>query len=248
MHLMAQRAVADILFRDRLLADQGFLSRVLVSAPDSAMGSRLSHQEGPDTDRDLTVYHVQLLQILRAPLPLVPGKANELSPRDLPLSATAEVMWRGFADHVETEIAPGGSLEPVRGFANKLPEHAARLAAVLTLVQDIHATEIADFELAAGIELAQHYTAEALRLHGASGISEALRRAHELLDWLLVRWDEPLVSLADVYQFGPNSIRDADTSRRAIAVVEEHGWLVRIPKGAIVRGVRRKDVWKIVRG
>jgi hypothetical protein len=245
---MAQHAVAHILFRDRLLADQGFLSRLLISAPDSAMGTRMSHQEVPDTDRDLTVYHAQLMLILRTPLPLVPGKANVLSPRDLPLSTNAEVMWRGFADHVEREIAPGGSLESVRGLANKLPEHAARLAAVLTLVRDIHAPEVADAELAAGVELSQHYAAEALRLHGASGISEGLRQAQELLSWALVRWGEPFVSLPDVYQFGPNSIRDADAAKKAIAVVEEHGWLVRTNEAAIVRGVRRKDVWKIIRG
>ena len=34
VHLMAQPAVADILFRDALLADQGLLSRMLVSAPE----------------------------------------------------------------------------------------------------------------------------------------------------------------------------------------------------------------------
>ena len=34
-HLMAQPGVADILFRDSLLADQGLLSRLLVTAPDS---------------------------------------------------------------------------------------------------------------------------------------------------------------------------------------------------------------------
>jgi hypothetical protein len=36
-------------------------------------------------------------------------------------------MWRAFADHIEPLIGPGGDLEPVRGLANKLPEHAARL-------------------------------------------------------------------------------------------------------------------------
>ena len=39
-----------------------------------------------------------------------------------------------FADHVKRAIAPGAELEPIRGLANKLPEHAARLSAVLTLV------------------------------------------------------------------------------------------------------------------
>jgi len=49
-----------------------------------------------------------------------------------------------------------GSLESIRGLGNKLPEHATRLAAVLTLMLDFHAGEIARREMEAGIELAQH--------------------------------------------------------------------------------------------
>ena len=248
IHLMAQPEVANIWLRDQLLIGQGLLSRLLISAPDSAMGTRMSHDEAPGTDRDLSLYEARLLSILQTPLPLAPGKNNELEPRQLPLSATAQVIWRGFADHIETEIAPGGDLEPVRGLANKLPEHAARLAAVLTLVRDIHAVEVVDAELAAGIELAQHYAAEALRLHGISRIGAGLRQALELLDWLLVRWNEEAISLPDIYQRGPNSIRDADTAKKVVAILVEHSWLFRITEGAVVNRVRRRDAWKIVRG
>jgi hypothetical protein len=38
-------------------------------------------------------------------------------------------LWIKFADHVERAIAAGGELESIRSLANKLPEHAARLAA-----------------------------------------------------------------------------------------------------------------------
>jgi Protein of unknown function (DUF3987) len=178
MHLMVQPAVALILLRDRLLADQGFLSRLLITAPDSAMGTRMSRDEAPETDRDLKLYDTRLLGILSTPLPLALGKNNELEPRQLPLSAASQQLWFGFADYTESTIAQGGDLEAIKGLANKLPEHAARIAAVLTLVRDIYAGDIAPDEMAAGIMLAQHYAAEALRLHGASGISEGLRRTN----------------------------------------------------------------------
>jgi hypothetical protein len=248
MHLMVQPQVADIWLSDRLLADQGLLSRLLISAPDSAMGTRMSRPESPNTDRELRLYDARLLGIMGTQLRLAPGKINELEPRGLPLSPTAQTVWFGFADYVERAIAPGGDLELVTGLANKLPEHAARIAAVLTLVQDIHAADIADTEMAAGIELAQHYAAEAVRLHGTSGISENLRRARQLLYWLLTRWNEAAISLPDIYQRGPNSIRDAAAAKNAVAILEEHGWLTRVPQGAIVAGTHRKDVWRIVRG
>jgi Protein of unknown function (DUF3987) len=81
MHLMVQPAVALILLRDRLLADQGFLSRLLITAPDSAMGTRMWRDEAPETDRDLKLYDTRLLGILSTPLPLALGKNNELEPR-----------------------------------------------------------------------------------------------------------------------------------------------------------------------
>jgi hypothetical protein len=141
-HVMAQPAVADILFRDALLLDQGLLSRILVTAPDSAAGTRLWRDEQPQTDRDLKRYGARLLDILETSLPLALGKANELQPRNLPLSARARVRRIAFADYVENNIASGGELEPVRGLANKLPEHAARLAGVLRLTGEINAGEI----------------------------------------------------------------------------------------------------------
>jgi hypothetical protein len=248
MHLMLQPCVAAILLRDRLVTEQGFLSRLLFSAPDTAMGTRLSHDEEPKTPYNLRVYDDQLLQILSTPLSLTPGKNNELEPRELSFNTGAGLMWTQFADHIECDLKPDGSLEPVKGLANKLAEHAARLAAVLTLVSDIHAVEIAEAELAAGIELAQHYLAEGLRLHGASCIDEGLRRAQELLNWLLVRWEEDVISLPDVYQRGPSSIRDLAGARKAVEILEQHGRLIKIPQGALVAGVRRRDAWGIVRG
>ena len=122
------------------------------------------------------------------------------------LSAGATNVWRTFADHVEGKIGPGGALEPIIGFANKSPEHAARLAAVLTLVEDPAATEIAQECMARGIVLAQHYMSEALRLFQGAKVDRDLRLAIQLLDWL-VSWGDPNVSLPDIYQFGPNAIR-----------------------------------------
>jgi hypothetical protein len=165
-HLQVQPTVADVWLGDRMLEDQGLLSRLLVSAPDSAAGIRFHHEEQPETDRSLKRYGARLLEILETPLPMSAGKGNELTPRPLPLSPEAGRRWIDFADHVERAIAPDGALEDVRGFANKLPQHAARLAAVLTLVSNIDAGGIADDEMWAGIALAEHYAAEAVRLFG----------------------------------------------------------------------------------
>jgi hypothetical protein len=247
-HLMAQPVVADIWFSDSLLADQGLLSRLLVTAPDSAAGTRFHHEERPETDRDLKRYGARLLDILEAPLPLVADRPNELAPRQIALSAAALRLWLGFADHVESLLAPDGDLRSIAGLANKLPEHAARLAGMLTLVRDIDSGEIACAEMAAGEVLAQHYAAETLRLDGGCRISAELRIAQRSLDWLLRQWSESAISLPDLYQRGPGAIRDSAAARKVVAILEDHGWLLRTPEGAMIAGERRREAWRIVRG
>jgi hypothetical protein len=208
------------------------LSRTLLSAPESAMGTRLSRPEAPETSAAIARYGARLLSILETPSPLAQGKPNELVPRPLPLSDPAARLWRAFGDSIEVRLSHDGALRPISGLANKLPEHAARIAGVLTLVRHIGAGEIAATEVAAGIELAQHYAAEALRLHGGSQISAELRAAQQALNWILCHWREPAISLPDLYQRGPNSIRDAKIARQIVAILEDHGWLYPIPQGS----------------
>jgi hypothetical protein len=248
LHLMAQPAVADIWLRDPLLAEQGLLSRLLISAPDSAMGTRLWREGTIEADQAMARYIARLLAILKMPLPLAGGRANELEPRRLPMSPEARRVWVAFANHVESLLGADGELRLIAAIANKLPEHAARLAGVLTLVRDFDAREIAAEEMAAGVELAQHYAAEALRLDGGSRISADLRLAQRVLDWLLGQWGERAISLPDLYQRGPGAIRDGAAARKVVGILEDHGWLARIPGSAVVAGVRRHEAWHIVRG
>jgi hypothetical protein len=164
------------------------MSRVLMTAPEPASGTRLWHELSPESEAALRRYGARLLDILERPWPLAPGTQNELAPRTLPLSPDARRLLIAFVDHVEVRLGAGGELEPVRGLANKLPEHAARIAAVLTLIRDIEAGELAATEIEAGIVIAQHHAAEALRLYGASCVADGLIEAKQLLAWLHMTW------------------------------------------------------------
>lgn len=246
LHLMMQPEVSAGLLSDRLLADQGLLSRLLVTAPPSAVGSRMSHVKAPDSDAAIKRYGAKLLAILETPLPLAEGKHNGLAPRRMPLSAAAQHRWSQYADHIERAMAAGGPLEPVRGLANKLPEHAARLAAVLALVNDLSAGEVESPHLEAGIALADHYAAEALRLFNAGRVAPDLTLACRLFDWLHNGWRDSAISLPDIYQLGPNAIRDAQTARRIVNILVEHRWLRRTQEPTTVRGVKRREAWWIM--
>jgi len=248
MHLMAQPDVAAIWLGDRLLAEQGLLTRILLTAPEPASGTRMWREPEPDSDAALKRYGARLLEILERSLPLVQGTRNELAPGTLRLSPKARPLFVAFYNHVEERLGAGGELDPVRGLANKLPEHATRLAGVLTLVDDIEAGEVGATKMEAGIAVVQHYAAEALRLFGASCVSDDLREAQQLLAWLHTVWSEPLVSLPTIYQRGPNSIREASRARCAVTILGEHGWLIPVPGGGNVDGTFRREVWRIIRG
>src|SRR5215213_8645462 len=245
LHLMVQPDVANLLLCDRLLADQGLLSRLLVTAPATAAGTRLWKEASAEADAAIRRYGARLLSIFEEPLPLAPGKLNELKLSALVFDESARRTWTAFCDHVERELGPGGSLEPVRGFANKVPEHAARIAAVLSIIDDPRCQEITSTAIYAGIELAQHYVMEALRLFDAGSARPEILRAEQLLDWLQT-WDGELISLPDVYQRGPNAFRDGKSALEAIHLLEDHGCLEPVDGGAVVNGTLRRDVWRIL--
>ncbi len=138
-------------------------------------------------------------------------------------------------------------MEAIRGFANKLPEHAARLAAVLALVEDLNVPAIAGEHLAAGIKLAEHYAGEALRLFQAGRNDPDLLLAQRTLDWLLEKWGEDYVGLSDLYRLGPPSIREAKKARKMADILVDHGWFVRMEGGAEVGGQHRREAWRVVR-
>lgn len=247
MHLMVQPDVATILLSDQLLADQGMLSRYLITAPEGRAGRRFFKELSPESRTKLLRYEQQMYDVLQRPLPLADGNPYEVAPRVLRLSGDARTMLINFADHVEGQLGPDGELKPISGLANKLPEHAARLAGVLTIFADPDAKEIGLEAVENAIKLARLYADEALRLFQGAQIDAKLRQAARLLDWLQQSWKEPNVSLPDIYQRGPNFIGSRKAALELVAVLEAHGWLHKIPGGMVVAGEHRRHVWRIAR-
>jgi hypothetical protein len=244
LHLMAQPDVCGAFLGDRVLADQGLLSRVLVTAPASTMGTRQWRDPPASARAALAAYADLLRGLLSAPQPLAPGKPNELQPRALPVLADARALWISYADSVEMRLREGGEYESIRGLAGKLPEHAARIAAVLTLAGDLGAARVPAERLADGIKLAEHYAGEAQRLHDSGAGDPTLRLAQRALAWCQSQPGR-MVALADLYQCGPRGIRDAAAARRIMDILTDHGWLAPMAGVAEVAGRFRREVWRV---
>ena len=249
MHLLVQPGVSNLLLGSHELNDQGLVSRILTSAPATTAGSRLWRDARPESECAIRRYGARILEILEQALPLERDKANELAPRTIRLASRARQRLIAFMDHVERQLGPKGPLAPIRAFANKVPEHAARLAGILALVEQLDAQEVSSHHLEPGILLAEHYAAEARRLLDAGRSHPELDLAQRVLEWLAGDWSgRPLISVPDLYTYGPGPVRDKQTASRTIDILEDHGWLLREEQPARVDGIMRREVWRLVSG
>ena len=192
-------------------------------------------------------FHGRIRELLHHPYPLAEGTVNVLQPRIIPLSPDARALWIGFVDYVEVRLAPHGEYRLISGLANKLPEHAARLAGIMAVYDDSHAEHVEAEHMKRGIVLAKHFAAETLRLRGIASVYLPLQHAQELLEWLHKKWDEPVISLADIYQGGPTFIRSAEMARTVVETLVKHRWLIAVKGGAPVKGKHRREVWRIAK-
>jgi hypothetical protein len=237
MHLMMQPDVSAKLLSDPELKDQGLLSRILASAPAPKASTRFQRDAKWETSSALAAFNTHLARILATPLPMAEGERNELAPRKLPLSPEAIRLWRDYADDVERKLGQNGEYEPITGLANKLPEHALRLAAVIALVElGPSIQNIPAHAFTCGMQLANFYASEALRLWDSAATSPEIKLAKTLLKWLHERGGDTIM-LRDIYRQGFGGMRDAASSMKIARVLQDHGWL--IPAGNKTWTVRR---------
>ena len=243
-HIMFQPVVGDRLFGDAELEGIGFIARMLIVAPESTAGTRLFREAPPSARAALAAYGDRVRYLLTRPPHTRADMPDALAPPPMRLTDDSAAAWVAFHDLCERAMTPNGYLSSIKAFGAKLAEHAGRLAAVLTLYDNPDAMEVPVGAMNCGVALAMHYAAEMLRLHGGAAVSRELRAAEKLLAW----WREqpsPLLPLSTIYQYGPNSLRDAKSARRAVEILEEHGQVERLPPGTTIDGAPRREAWTL---
>lgn len=243
MHLMIQPVLNGQLFGNALLTGQGFLSRCLCSYPSSTIGKRTYKAENLTDDPAIIAYSAAINKILDIPLPLHERPEMGLKPPSITIANDAKNQWIGFANHIEELQKEGGDLYPIKGFASKAAEHAARIAGVLALFESPDATEISADALNGGIAIAQYYIGEALRLFHSSSDDQELLTAQKVLDW--GKQQGGTIALVDLYQSGPNAVRNKEKATRMMQILEEHNLAERITGGVVVNGKQRRDAWTL---
>lgn len=243
-HILVQPVAAEALLSDPMANGQGLLARFLTCRPASRIGSRLRMERDARAEAQIGSFAARIRALLSRDLPLADGRRNELAPPVLPLSVEARAVLTDFAREVERAQGPGGPFEDARAFASKTAEHAARLAAVLTVFADPDAPEVTGATMAGATEIATFYATEAARLADAAVIPPDVADAERMRKWLLGSWSEPYISARAAAQRGPFKV--TDRTRKALQRLEAHGWLIEA-NGEMVEGKARREAWRIVR-
>lgn len=227
LHVMIQPEAAAGFLSNESLRDQGILSRILVAAPASLAGRRAYQEPCQKVAAAINAYGARILSLLEAKPTLEPGTRNELAPRALLISASADGIWRQFYNHIEEQCGVGNELEGIGDFAAKAAEHAARIAGVLTIVEDLHEREIGFLAMQGAVELADWYVGEALRLQQAGRTDAKLLRADKLLEWFQGQ-PAGMASISAILTHGPHSLRTKAAAEEALAILAGHGRTVEV--------------------
>jgi hypothetical protein len=223
-HLMIQPEAAGLFLTNKVLLDQGFLSRFLVAAQDSLAGTRFKRGPSEEDRKEIDAFRLKILNLLKREPPLEAGNANVLSPPLLTISEFATEDWWEYSHYVEARIGRDGEFEPIKSFAGKSAEQAARMAGVMTILESPSAEEIPVEIMRRALHLADWYLNEALRVHELSKIDQKLKHAKRLLEWLQARTNGQ-ERFRIILQKGPYPLRNKAALEAAIEELKKSGWV-----------------------
>jgi hypothetical protein len=244
VHVVTTPRAGRLVMSDADLADSGLVGRVLVAAPASRLGARTFHAAEND---DPPPAFDTLLEVLGEVFEKPPSTEN----RVIVFSGKAAARWLAFAAETEAAMTREGKLAPIRGFAEYLPEHAARLAVVVAFMNDDAIEELTEAQLETGIALARYYTESRLRLLGFAepALSEA-EKEDLLREWLQRLPPDTIVTLRDLCRAGPWQIRRAAALQTLMGRMELLGIVQpandAIPRTSPPHGGRRRHAWRIL--
>jgi hypothetical protein len=223
---LAAHIVIDPDVAASLIGSDHLLGVLLPCAPHPTVGARRWRTPTPDALRVLEQHDLRA----RAALSRI-GSTR----RTIRLSPDAVKHYADFHDRVDAAAREEGAFSTIAPLAVRLPEYAARIAALLAVTDDADGTEIGVRHLEVAIDLVEYYAAVARQLRAG------LHHARLVLEWIRRNWDHPLISQPDLLSRGPVPTRPKRVLARAIDVLERHGWLVRAPDDQVINGVRREE-------
>jgi hypothetical protein len=211
MHMLVQPKAAKAFLSDEILYDQGLLPRILVAYPKSLIGTCVAVDEKspPWVEQAHGAYCRQVLTLLESWKTTIDGGEPELS--RLVMAPGARKAWFSYYNEIEPQLSPGGRYAHVKSTARRSAEQAARIAAVITLVESpFQETIVADVMVSA-IKLARWYLEEWVRLKEVAAIADEITDAEAIGEWAMKQkvgeYGLRTFTLNELTKYGPNHLR-----------------------------------------
>jgi hypothetical protein len=237
VHLVTAFAEGLALLRAPEVADSGLLGRMLAVQPASRIGLRDFVESDGAPPPALEALHARLTDLY--------AREATCETRVIALDVQARLAWLTFAKETEAMMAPDGAFAPIRALAGRLAEHAARLAAIIALLDEPDLAELTPPMLERGIALARFYAHEALRLSNLRGPALAEDDPLAALQaWLERKYVGKEITLREVYCYGPPVLRSATLALRAMRQLEVLGTIEFIKR----EGAKKGGHWMLSAG
>lgn len=238
-HLMLQPVIFNKLLSNPEMREQGIMARFLTAFPPAAGDTGAYNEVDLNQDEHLLAFWNRCNEILdiEGGMSLKQGTENELDPQPIRLSFEAKEVWKEFYESVESELGLTGRYKPCYSFAKKIAEHAARIAGILEIFQDLHALDISEETMRKAVAIAQWYLNEALRINGIAFVDQELELAQGVLEFLQKR-NLKQFNAREIMRNGPNAVRTKKMAERMIQILFDNECVEPLPE--------KKNWWKCV--
>jgi hypothetical protein len=239
VNLMFQPILIPGTYGDEFLVSQGLLARMLPAWPQSRMGTRRYKPNDAGDRATVNAFQNASADALRDTLAAT-------AERMLTLSDGARTVCIAFHDRIEAQLGPGKPASDISGFASKAPEHACRLAAVMTVFEDSGATSVSREMMKSACTIVEYHLRQYKHLCAAGSNDAAVGHAQNLLAWLLENVSPGQGFATDrILQSGPVGTRNAKTLDQALAILMQYDWVAKLPDGTVIGGKKRRKAYML---
>lgn len=256
IHLMIQNEIIKKHLNDETLNNQGLWGRFLITKiTEREEYFTISEEEREKAFKARAEYWNKLKKILDKEFKFKEGSRQELNPQTLRLGTNEEE-----GEYIKKEIRKiqlektqetENQYVEIKEFAHKTREHIIRLAATITIFEDIDAKHIKTKEINIAIKLYEFYLREQIRafeeytndpIH-----EEILNKAERLKEKIIRDWDEEYISSFQIYENAMGGLRNKKATIEPIKILIEHGFLREEVEPRIVKGKLSKIAYKIMK-
>ena len=202
----------------------GFLSRCLITYPESTQGKRF-YAAPPASWPNLSRFQDIAREWLSKPISVgADGQLSELP--ELDLAPEAQCIWEAFYNRVEAGLGGSGEYFDVRDLISKAPDNAARIAAIIHLFNG-EGGPISAKSMQAGIDLCLYYANEMKRVFADFSQSSENTDASALSGWLIrscIGQNEEQISRRRISQYAtPGRLRNREVGDKALHLLQSLG-------------------------